>query len=424
MKTPKSIKRRKWYYISGSALIPVLIFIFFFSGKKEKKIQVQTESVEYRDITQTVAVTGQIMPEEQVVITSEVTGEIVVLPVKEGDQVKKGDLLIKIKPDMYLAQKERAVATLTGTKANLRMQKAQLEMARLDYNREKELFDKGLSSNQSLEQINTELTSEQARYEAQQAQVLQAEAALKEAEESLAKTAIYAPMSGTISQMNVELGEKVLGSGYSQGTHIMTVADLSLMEANVDIDENDVILVSITDTAVIEIDAIANQTFKGVVTQIGNSARRLGEGTQNEVVNFEVKIRILDLDPRIRPGMSCNADIETETKIHVLAAPIQSVTTRTVPPKGNSDTLTPENLKNGNGKQLQPREIVFVVENGLAHIKPVKSGISDDNFLEIIEGLNEGEMIVSGSYQAIAKQLEESSMVAPQDKTNPPLAHP
>jgi HlyD family secretion protein len=231
--------------------------------------------------------------------------------------------------------------------------------------------------------------------------------------EELAKTAIYSPLNGTISQLNVEKSERVLGSNFSQGTHLMTVADLNQMEAVVEVDENDVVLISVGDSATIEIDAFSEQKFKGVVTQIGNSAKTAGLGTQNEVVNFDVEIRMVDVDEKIRPGMSCDADIKTDTRKDILSVPIQSVTTR-IPKK--EDVLAEEN-DNGNSnaedrkEKLKPVEVVFIEEENIAKMVEVETGISDDTYMVIKSGLDEGQMVVSGPYKAISKELSDSTKV-------------
>lgn len=421
MKNGKQKKSRKKLYIFGGigVLVIALILIALIGGSKEEIIPVQTEKVERRDITQTVAATGKINPEFQVVITPEVTGEIVSLPVKEGNHVKKGDLLIKIKADSYIAQKDRADANLQGAKATLAMRKAELDKLTADYNRTKELHAKGLSSDSELETAKSSYLSSQASYEAAQANVSQMEAALKESVEQLNKTAIYSPMTGTITKLNVELGERVLGSGFSQGTDMMTVSDLGNIEASVDVDENDVVLVSIGDTASIKVDAFGDRVFKGTVTEIGNSAISEGLGTQEQVVNFDVKIKLTNPDDQLRPGMSCNADIQTETKHNVISVPIQSVTARNpteLAVNTEEEEVVKEEKKNGfDQKKLQ--EIVFIVKNNKAKTVNVETGISDDNFIEVKTGLDTGQQVVSGSYRAISKELADGSNVRIEEKS-------
>jgi len=420
MANGKQKKSKKKLYIFGGigVLLLALILIALIGGSKEEIVPVQIEKVQKRDITQRVSATGEINPEFKVMITPEVTGEIVTLPVKEGNNVKKGDLLVKIKADTYIAAKDRAEANLQETKANLAMRKAELDKLTSDYNRLKELHAKALASDAELEAAKSSYLSSQANYEAAQANVSQMEAALKEAVEQLNKTTIYSPMTGTITKLNVELGERVLGSGYSQGTDVMTVSDLNNIEASVNVDENDVVLISIGDTALIKVDAFGDRIFKGRVTEIGNSAIAEGLGTQEQVVNFDVKIKLFNPDSQLRPGMSCNADIQTETKHNVISVPIQSVTARNksevLPEDGEEKNVNDEKKSVTDEKKLQ--EIVFVIENNKAKTVNVETGISDDNYIEIKKGLNVDQQVVSGSYRAISKELSDGSNVRIEEK--------
>jgi len=422
MANGKRKKSKKKLFIFGGLglLVVILLVVTLAGGGKEDIIMVQTEKVQKRNITQTVTATGTIDPEFKVLITPEVTGEIISLPVKEGDIVKKGQLLIKIKGDQYMAQKDRLEANLKSSEASLQMRDAELIRVELEYDRMKELHSKELASNSELENAEANYRSAKASYEAAAANVLQSKAQLREVLETLYKTTIYSPMDGVVTQLNVELAERVLGSGFSQGTNIMTVADLSNMEAVVNVDENDVVLVSVGDTANVSVDAFGDKLFHGVVTEIGNSAQSAGFGTQEQVVNFSVKIKLLDLDPSLRPGMSCNADIETETVFDVLSVPIQSVTARTDVPvkddslkskKGSDDSEKPEMM----GRK-DPKEVVFLVDGGNAKMVVVETGISDDNYLEIKTGIEEDDEVVSGSYRAISRELEDGSIVRVEDK--------
>ena len=420
MANGKSKKSRKKLIIFGGLglLVVILLIVTLAGGSKEDIIMVQTEKVQKRSITQTVTATGKIDPEFKVLITPEVTGEIISLPVKEGDYVKKGQLLIKIKGDQYMAQKDRLEANLKSSEANLQMRDAELRKVELEYERAKELHTKGLASNSEFEAAETNYLTTKASYESAQANVLQSKAQLREVLETLYKTTIYSPMDGIVTQLNVELAERVLGSGFTQGTNIMTIADLSNMEAVVDVDENDVVLVSVGDTANVKVDAFSDKIFHGVVTEIGNSAKSAGLGTQEQVVNFSVKIKLIDLDPNLRPGMSCNADIETETVENVLSVPIQSVTIRTDVPDEDDSASTNENSEKNDQMQKsdKPKEVVFIVENGKAKVVRVEAGISDDNYLEIKSGLEEGQEVVSGSYRAISRELEDGAVVRVEEK--------
>lgn len=418
----QSKKKKKKIIIFSiiGVLLLSLVIIAFVGGSKDEIIAVQVEEVIKRDITQTVTAIGTINPEFKVIITPEVTGEIVGLPVKEGDRVKKGDLLIRIKSDAYAAQKQRAEANLNAAKSTLSMRKAELEKVKSDFNRTKELNTKGLSSDAEMEAVKSSYLSSQAAYEGAQANVAQSEAAVKEANEQLYKTTIYSPMDGTISQLNVELGERVLGSGFSQGTNIMTVSDLGNMEATVDVDENDVVLISVGDTALVEVDAFKDRQFKGIVTQIGNSAQTAGLGTQEQVVNFEVRIKLISPDDNLRPGMSCNADIQTETRKNVLAVPIQSVTAREDMRGANEAEESEEEEENSNLKidkgDDKVQEIVFIVDGNKAKKKEVETGISDDNYIQVISGLDGGEKVVTGSYRAISRELNDNTDVRVEGK--------
>ena len=409
-------KTKKKIIIFGGLglLVLILIVIALTSANKEEIVLVTTEKVERRTITQKVAATGKIQPEFKVVITPEVTGEIVELPVKEGDKVKKGQLLIRIKGDQYIAQKERLEASLQSANANFRIREAELKRIESEYKRMKELHSKNLISDAELETIQTNYLSAKASYESALAMITQSEAQLREVLEILYKTTIYSPLDGVITNLKVEIGERVLGSNFTQGTELMTVSDLNNIEAVVEVDENDVVLVSLGDTAEVKVDAIRDKVIKGIVTQIGNSAITKGFGTQEEVVNFEVRIKLIELDDRLRPGMSCTSEISTETVENVLSVPIQSVTARTNINKEEKQVEASNNKIDKNKKE--PDEIVFVVENSTVKAVKVKTGISDDDYIEIKSGLNGGEEVVSGSYRAISNDLKDGSKVRIEEK--------
>ncbi|MBI4535769.1 MAG: efflux RND transporter periplasmic adaptor subunit [Ignavibacteriae bacterium] len=344
----KSKKKIIIFSIFGVVLV-VLALVVFLGSKKEPIITVQVEKVKKQNITQVVTATGKIQPEVQVKISPEVSGEIVLLPVKEGQKVKKGDLLMKIKPDVYEAQRDQFSAGLLSAKASLT--KAEPEFKRIE-----SLYKKGLVS-------ESEFDVSKAAYESAKASYAQATASLNQSEENLRKTTVLSPMDGTVSQLNSELGERVLGTNQFQGTDVMTIADLTRMEARVDVSETDVILVSVGDTARISVDAFPDKKVNALVYEIANTATSKGLGTQEEVTNFEVKMRIITAGLTLRPGMSMTGDVETETKLNVLAVPIQSVTTRA--PKmeakeGEEDGQSGQFVSNnGGGKQRgenKPRE--------------------------------------------------------------------
>jgi len=417
-------KSKKKLFIFGGIglLLVVLLVVAFIGGNKEEIVSVQTEKVEKRTITQTVAATGKINPEFKVVINPEVTGEIIELPVKEGDLVKKGQLLIRIKGDQYVAQNERLEANLQSAEANLKMREAELTKVELDYNRVKELHTKGLASDSELESAKSNFLSTKASYQVAEANVAQSEASLKEIMDQISKTGIRSPMDGVVTKLNVELGERVFGAGFSMGSDIMTISDLRNIEAVVEVDENDVVLVSIGDTATIKVDAFKDQEFIGLVSEIGNSANTTGLGTQNEVVNFEVKIKLIDPKNTLRPGMSCTSEIQTETISNVLSVPIQSVTTRNDGPKdgeqmsgeGGDDFQQVKEVKKE--KITKSNEVVFLIKNGKAKMVEVETGLSDDNYISILKGLEGGENVVSGSYKAISRELNDGLQVRVEEK--------
>jgi HlyD family secretion protein len=400
------------FSILGVVLI-VLALVVFMGSKKEPIVTIQVEKVAARTITQVVTATGKIQPEVQVKISPEVSGEIVELPVKEGDRVKRGDLLMKIKPDVYIAQRNQYSAMLSQTKAGLTRSEP-------EYRRVESLYKKGLASESEHDQAR-------AAYEQAKASFEQAQASLEQSEENLRKTKVLSPMDGTVSQLNSEKGERVLGTQQFQGTDVMTIADLSRMEARVDVSETDVILVSLGDTARISIDAFPDRKVNAVVYEIANTATSKGTGTQEEVTNFQVKMRIVDKDIVLRPGMSMTGDIETETKQNVLTVPIQCVTTRA--PKmemkggpGGDQPAMPAGTGTASAKakvENKPKEIVFAVENGVAKAVPVKRGISSDQYVEISDGVKDGMEIVSGSYKAINRELEDGSKVRVEEAKKP-----
>lgn len=393
----KSKKKVVIFSILGGLLI-IVVLLVILGSKKEPVYTVQTEKVTRRTITQVVTATGKIYPEVEVQITPEVSGEIVDLPVKEGMKVKKGEELMKIKPDIYVAMRDRAAAAVKSALASTA--KSQSERTRAE-----DLFKKGLISSSDLESART-------AYEVAKGESDQAQASLNQASEDLRKTTIYSPMDGTISERLVELGQRVLGTSQFQGTNVMTVADLSRMEARVDVGENDIVLVRNGDTARIVVDALPERKLVGLVYEIGNSAKTTGLGTQEEVTNFTVKIRILDKDVVLRPGMSMTATIETQTKNNVIAVPIQSVTTRTQN-KGKEEPEQPDQMAMNDSKIKQknekPKEVVFLVQNNTAKMVEVKRGIADDSYTEIVSGVSESAEVVSGSYKSINRELEEGA---------------
>jgi len=404
----KSKKKIIIFSVIGVVLV-VLVLLVILGSKRETVFTVQTENVQRRTITQIVSATGKIQPEVQVKINAEVSGEIIQLAVREGQRVTKGQLLVRIKPDAYQAGMDRALASTAMSEANLRKADA-------DFKRTTDLYAKKLVS-------DAELELSRASFEGAKASYNQSQASLKESKETFSKTTIYAPMDGVVSQLISELGERVSGSTFTQGTQIMTIADLSRMEARVDVGENDVVLVTVGDTAKVEVDSYPDRKFIGTVSQIANTAKSRGLGTQDEVTNFEVRIRIVT-PPGVsfRPGMSMAADIETETHPNVLAVPIQSVTVRAPkeekkmegPAEGEA-RLDVNKAKKKEEDKLE--EVVFVVAEGKVHTVPVKRGLSDDAYVEIKGEKLDSAEVVSGPFKAINRDLEVGSAVKVENKT-------
>jgi HlyD family secretion protein len=360
-------------------------------------------------------------------INAEVSGEIIELPVEEGDAVRKGQLLVRIKPDQYAAQRDQAIANLNRMKAMLVQREADFRKVESEYKRQQELFKKGLISESDVESGKSMYEIAKANVDASRFDVQNAEASLSRSREDLAKTAIYSPIDGVVTQRISKLGERVSGSSFTQGTEIMTVSDLSVMEARVEVNENDVVLISIGDTARIDIDAYPDRVFIGTVYQIANTATTTGLGTQEEVTNFEVRLVVDAEEKEFRPGMSCSAKIETETRSGVITVPLQSVTTREKRerPDGGEDGDEGEEFADVQiegvndrepEKRDKPQEVVFVVRDGRARKMPVTTGISSDAYIEIREGLDVGAEVVKGSYRAISRELNDSTAVRVDNK--------
>jgi HlyD family secretion protein len=402
-------------------LLPAVILLIIFAvvGKKagwfgkEATVKVATEKAAVNPIIEAVTANGKIQPETEVKISPDVSGEIVELPVKEGDFVQKGTLLFKIKPEIYISSRDRAAATLNSTKARLAQVEAQLIQAELAYNRSKKLFEENTISKADFEQAESQYKIAVAEKQSAEYSVKSSEASLKEANENLVKTTIYSPMTGTISSLLVELGERVIGANMMTGTEVLRVADLNRMEVMVDVNENDIIRVKLGDTAIVEVDAYLDRDFKGIVTEIANSANTLGT-TSDQVTNFKVRILILkesyedlitEKSPSpFRPGMSASVDVYTSSKTNVLTVPIQAVTTRT-------DTVNTD----PEAKDLI-RTLVFVSDGTYALARDVKTGIQDNVNIEILDGLKEGEEVIVQPFTAISKKLSDSTLIEVVDK--------
>jgi len=390
-------KNTKWMKISGLVIGGLALFIFIASQigwiSSEEPISVKTKLVEKRDIIETVSASGKIQPETEVKISPDVSGEIVSLYVMEGDKVEKGDLLLKIKPDTYQSMLERSQASLNTSKSALEKAIAQLSESESNFSRNKILFENGTISRSEFEKIEASYKVAVLSVEDGEYMVSSAEASLREAQENLNKTNIYAPISGTISRLNIELGERVVGTAQMAGTELLRLANLKLMEVAVEVNENDINSVSLNDTALIEVDAYLGNTYKGIVSEIANSANVMGVSA-DQVTNFEVKVRILD-EVSFRPGMTATVDIQTERAYGVLSLPIQAVTTR-------KDTANIEDKV----------ECVFAFEENTANFIKVETGIQNDEFIQILSGLKEGQDIITGPYSAVSRLLEDDAFVS------------
>lgn len=427
MSSPPKPKRR-----SGLRWFLVLLLLggaggggwWWFNKNKVVFITVQTEKVARRNLTEVVVATGKIQPVTLVKISPEVSGEIIDLPVKEGQRILKGDLLLKIKPDFYIANTNSADASFKSSQANLTLALANQEKARLEFERNKKLFDSKLLSESQILEAKTAYEVTQAQVKSARHQTEVAKAALDRSLDDLAKTTIVSPLGGTISKLNSQKGERVVGTATMAGTDVMTIADLDEMEARVDIGEVDVVLIKVGQIARLELDSFREKKFAGEVTEIANTAKATGQGTQQEATKFEVRVRVKDKEI-FRPGMSVTAEVETRYRTNVLCVPIQSVTTRM--PKGaagKDDKAAKSGAKEayGNGDKggpagkkkdepPKPVEVIFQHDGDSVKQVPVKRGISDDSFVEIIEGVTEGAEVISGGFKAINRELEDGKKV-------------
>jgi HlyD family secretion protein len=403
-----------------------ITIIVLTRGSGGDAIPVETTAVAPRLIVQTVTATGVIDPETQVKISPEVSGEIVFLGAQEGQHVERGQVLVKINPQQMLAERDEARAQIAAAQARMAQSHATLIRNQQELARVEGLQAKKLATNQELESAQAQVKIAEADQDAARYQVEQMQASYRRVVESVNKTTIVSPISGVVTKLNSKLGEKVVGAIQMTGTEIMTVADLSVIEAVVNVSENDVVQVAIGDTAEVEVDAIPGQKFRAVVSRIANSPKQAGVGTQEQITNFEVRLRFLEPDTRFRPGMTATAMIQTEKKNNILAVPIQSVTTREkIDSSKLKNTAAEGEAHNVNLEKAQkealPEPVVFVRTGNVVHTRKVATGIRDDQYIEITSGLKAGEVVVSGSYRAITKDLNDSSRVmdAPKVKDVP-----
>jgi HlyD family secretion protein len=411
--------------MSHRHILPLLAAAALFGAgcNRQKPMTVTTEKVQRRNLTEVVTGSGKLQPVMQVKISSEVAGEIIDLPVKEGQQVHKGDLLVRVRPDLYAAALRSQEASLKSSQADLLTAEANARKAEAELKRNEDLFSRQLISGSLFDEIRTGAEVARASAIASTQRIEMARASLKRSQEDLAKTIIFSPIDGTVSKLNSELGERVSGTGMMAGTDIMTVADLTKMEARVEVGEMDVVLIQPGFKARLDVDSFKDRKFDGQVTQVARSAKTTAGGSQQESTKFEVRIRMADTGLFL-PGMSVTADIETRYRTNVITVPIQAVTTRTA----GSTSTEPDPKKTGStseedkgqieflaGKKtrnvIKPIEVVFVQETGKAKMLPVKRGISDDSHYEILEGLTEGQEIITGNFKAISKELNDGSLI-------------
>ena len=414
--------------IAGSIVVAI-------NWKKEDLIEVTVEEAERRSITSMVSATGRIFPEIEVKISSEVAGEIIALPVVEGQRVEKGDLLVKVDPDRYETQLRQRKVSINTAEARSLEAKAQRLQAQQDLGRVEELFTKGFVSEKELEDGRTLLEIRKVQEESAMLEIERAKSSWEEAEEALSKTVTFAPMNGTITKLGAELGERVVGTGQFAGTEILRVADLSNMEVRIEVSETDIVHVKVNDKATVEVDAIPDEEFDGWVTEISSSAANVRQDN-DQLTTFEVRIRLDKPSPQLRPGMTATADIETETVNNAISVPMQSVTVRKKedvrkaldPGVGQEDEKNrdaeDESLISGKKRMAddQTRQekrqanedlqrIVFVLKDGKSIMREVKTGIADNTYIVIEEGIKVGEKVVSGSYRAITRQLNHDMEV-------------
>lgn len=406
------MSKKKMIWIgSGILLVVVVIMISAMKNGESDAIKVQTAKVEHQKIVETVASTGEIQPETQVKISADVAAKITRLEVKEGDWVEKGQFLVGLDRERYLASVESAEANLRSAEANANLVKENMIRTEKDYNRMKELFEKNLDSQANLEQAYAGYKVEKARYQSTLEQADQARAGLKQTKDDLSKTSIYAPMAGTVSQLNKELGEIALGSQFQEDV-IMVISNLNSMEAVVDVDENDIVSLELGDNASIEVDALSNVPFEGIVSEIASSAKIAAVGSADQKTEFEVKVRITNPGNKLRPGMTASADVVTEVRENALVVPIQSVTVRTTDQlkieKAEADSSS-ESKYTADKDGFVP--VVFVLRDGEVKAVQVETGIQSETHIEILTGLNAGDEIVTGNYRAISEILQNNTKV-------------
>jgi HlyD family secretion protein len=410
------MSKKKIIIISSVVLfIIICVVVLSMNGNDDEIISVKTGKVEQQKIVETVSATGIIQPETQVKISADVAAKIKRIEVKEGDWVEKDQFLVQLDRERFLALMESAEANLRASEANANLVKENMLRAEKDYQRGKGLFDKQLESQAIMDQTYAAYQVEKARHQSSLEQVDQARATLKQAKDDLSKTSIYAPMAGTISQLNKEIGEIALGSQFQEDV-IMVVSNLAGMEALVDVDENDIVAVQLSDNATIEVDALADKSFDGAVSEIANSAKTNALGTTDQKTEFEVKISLKQPGNQLRPGMTASADIVTEIREEALVVPIQCVAVK-----------TPDQLKTNGEEETEEKpeytpdkdgfiQIVFVVNENIVTAKQVETGIQSETHIEVVSGLDLNDEVVVGNYRAISQLLQNNSKVFVEEK--------
>ena len=416
------MNKKKLIWIIAIVLVLMIILIVgkksgWFGDNGNYK-EVEITKIELIDIIETVAATGKIQPEIEVSLSSEVSGEIIELPILEGQQVEKGDLLVRINPDLTQAALNQSQAGLQNVRALLEQAEASMKNSKLNYERNKQLFEKGVISKAEWDQSVTDYDMAQANVKSAYYNVQSAVANVKLTQDNLSKTNIFAPMSGTISKLSVELGERVVGTALMAGTEIVRVANLNNMEVEVDVNETDIVKVSLGDSTIVEVDAYLKREFRGIVTEIANSAENTISADQ--VTNFKVKVRIIpesyaDLTEGkpeyfspFRPGMTATVDVITNKKEKVIGVPISSIvikTDTTAGKKTRKKEVTSENI--------EKFECVFVKVGEEAKLRVVTTGIQDDTNIEIVTGLNEEDEVITGPYNTVTKILEIGDKIKP-----------
>lgn len=405
-------KSRKSWWILGSILSLIILLVLFASNQSNEEAgeAVEVDTAAVRTIVETVTAPGVIRPSSEVVISPEVSGEVIYLGVKEGDRVSRGTLLVRINPDAIRAEEEQVQAQILAARSSESSARAGLLRAEADLGRAESLRQKDLMTAQEYDAVRSQSEIARAEVEAASYRVRQAEASLRQVRESLRKTSIHAPISGVVTRLNVKQGEKVVGAIQMTGTEIMTISDLSEIEAHVDVVETDVVGIDLGEEAIVEIDAFPEERFRALVSHIANAPTLSTVGAGSELTTFEVRLRILDPDARIRPGMTATATITTARKDNVLSVPIQAVTIRSTEDDDEADEVRDVRLERSLIDD-RPDPIVFVFDNGAALPRVVQTGLRDDRYIEILSGIAEGTPVISGPYRTVSSELDSGDVV-------------